>query len=104
MMAVCIMQDKVIATFETRFSEAKAEAQALAPQVAEERCRADKAEARMAELLEQRAKARRAQERQAAEAAKLQASLRADVSAARVRVQWSLHAGKRCPSDNRRSV
>ena len=83
---ICIMQDKVITKFETRFSEAKAETQALAPQVAEERCRADKAEARMAELLEQRAKARRAQERQAAEAASLQASLRADISAARVRV------------------
>lgn len=86
---VCIIQDKVITKFETRFNEAKAEAQALAPQVAEERCRADKAEARMAELLEQRAKTRRAQERQAAEAANLQASLRADISAARVRVVQS---------------
>lgn len=88
-LVVCVIQDKVITKFETRFNEAKAEAQALAPQVAEERCRADKAEARMAELLEQRAKTRRAQERQAAEAANLQASLRADISAARVRVVQS---------------
>ena len=79
------MQDKVIAKFEARFREAQGEAQALAGEVAQERTRADAAEARTAELLEARAKARRAQERQAAEAASLQASLRAEISAAKVR-------------------
>ena len=44
---------------------------------------------RVSEVLEQRAKARRTQERQAAEFASLQASLRAEISAAKV---WGLHA------------
>ena len=61
------VQDKVITAFEARFKEAQAEAQELAAEVAQERRRADLAESRVGELLEQRAKARRSQERQAAE-------------------------------------
>ena len=79
-----LMQDKVITKFEARFKDAQAEAHEVTAELAEERRRADGADARVAELLEQRAKTRRLQERQLAEAAGLQASLRADVSAARV--------------------
>ena len=75
----------MITKFEARFKEAQAEAQQLAAEVAQDRRRAEAAEARVSEVLEQRAKARRAQERQAAEFAGLQASLRAEVSAAKVR-------------------
>ncbi len=78
------MQDNVITKFEARFKEAQAEAQELAAEVAQERRRAEAAEARVSEVLEQRAKARRSQERQAAEFASLQASLRAETSAAKV--------------------
>ena len=56
--------------------------------MAQERRRADAAESRVGEVLEQRAKARRSQERQAAEFASLQAALRAEISAAKV---WALH-------------
>ena len=78
------MQDNSITKCEARFKEAQAEAQELAAEVAQERRRAEAAEARVSELLEQRAKARRSQERQAAEFGSLQASLRAEASAAKV--------------------
>ena len=78
------MQDNSITKYEARFKEAQAEAQELAAEVAQERRRADAAEARVSELLEQRARARRSQERQAAEFGSLQAALRAEASAAKV--------------------
>ena len=78
------MQDEVIGRFEVRFAEAQAEARQLAASLAEGRRRAETAEARAAELLEHRAKARKAHERQLAEAASLQAALRADTAALKV--------------------
>jgi len=87
------VQDKVITKFEARFKEAQAESQELAAGVAQERSRADAAESRVTELLEQRAKARRLQERQAAEAANLQASLRAEISTAKV---WAIPTASGC--------
>jgi hypothetical protein len=81
------VQDQVIERFQVRFAEAQAETRQLAADLAEARRRADAAEARAAELLEQRAKARRAQERQLAEAAHLQAALRADTAALKVLTQ-----------------
>lgn len=78
------MQDEVIGRFEVRFGEAQAEARQLAASLAEARRRSETAEARAAELLEQRAKARKAHERQLAEAASLQAALRADTAALKV--------------------
>jgi rRNA-processing protein FCF1 len=80
----CCVQDAVIERFEARFSEAQAETRQLAASLAEARHRAEAAESRAAELIEQRAKARRAQERQLADAAELQASLRADITALKV--------------------
>lgn len=77
----------MIERFEVRFAEAQAETRQLAADLAEARRRAEAAEARAAELLEQRAKARRAQERQLAEAAHLQAALRADTAALKVLTQ-----------------
>ena len=77
----------MIERFEVRFAEAQAETRQLAADLAEARRRADAAEARAAELLEQRAKARRAQERQLAEAAHLPAALRADTAALKVLTQ-----------------
>ncbi len=74
----------MIERFEVRFAEAQAETRQLAADLAEARRRAEAAEARAAELLEQRAKARRAQERQLTEAANLQASLRANTAALKV--------------------
>ncbi len=88
------MQDQVIERFEARFGEAQAETRHLAASLAEARRRAEAAESRAAEALEQRAKARKAHERQLAQASDLQASLRAEASALKVhRVghSYSLH-------------
>lgn len=79
-----VAQDEVIERFEVQFTEAQAEGRQLAAGLAEARRRAEAAESRAAELLEQRAKARRAQERQLAEAANLQAALRAEMAALKV--------------------
>ncbi|CAL8462495.1 g2028 [Coccomyxa elongata] len=96
-------KDDVIGRFEVRFGEAQAEARQLAASLAEARRRAETAEARAAELLEQRAKARKAHERQLAEAASLQAALRADTAA--LKAELEIHkkgAARKSPEPRRR--
>ncbi|BDA46361.1 hypothetical protein COCOBI_08-4530 [Coccomyxa sp. Obi] len=96
-------KDEVIGRFEVRFAEAQAEARQLAASLAEARRRAETAEARAAELLEQRAKARKAHERQLAEAASLQAALRADTAALKAELEsHKREAARKSPEPRKR--